>query len=299
MPVVHPKKEDPRSVLLVPTDLSEGSRSALKLANRLAKDAHVRLEVIHVVDLKSGVVPLKVLFQSAEEIEAFRQEAVERVEAFVAETIGLTEGLDLRVLIGHPVDHIVAAAEEEHVSLVVMGSTGANVLSKVMFGTTASRVMRRAKRPVLVVPPDASELHARRILIPYDFSEDSERALKTALAYARELKATILLYHAVVFVPVTPFYPSLPVLSPHLVEAQRKEARTKMEAIAKAHRDFTIEVLEVEEVHSLHHAIVEAANTHHADIIMLATSGREGVEHVVGSTTERVLREATYPVLVC
>lgn len=299
MPVVHPKKDDPRSVLLVPTDLSEGSKSALKLANRLAKDAHVRLEVIHVVDLKSGVVPLKVLFQSADEIEAFRQEAVARVESFVADTIGLTDGLDLRVLIGHPVDHIVAAAEEEHVSLVVMGSTGANAFSKVMFGTTASRVMRRAKRPVLVVPPDASELHARRLLVPYDFSADSERAFKTALAYAGELKATILLYHAVVFVPVTPFYPSLPVLSPHLVETQRKEAHGKLLEIAKTHRDVTVEVLDVEEVHTLHHAIIEAAKTYHADIIMLATSGREGAEHVVGSTTERVLRESTYPVLIC
>jgi len=298
MTVVQPPKHDPRAVLLVAIDLSEASRAALKLAGRFAEDSQdLRVEVLHVVDLRSGGTPFQILFESAENLEKLRNSAMSRVEEFVEETIGLKDGLDIRVAFGHPVETILAASEEEHVSLLIMGSTGASALTKVLFGTTASQVLRGALKPTLVVPPDAGDLHVQSVLCPHDFSPESDRAVQIANELVHELDAQILLYHGMVFVPVTPFYPGLPAVSPQVVEAQKAKA---FELLEKAASRFGTRVkpLPVDEVLSVNSGILAAAEEHNADIIVMATHGRQGMEHILGSTAERVLRDSTRAVLV-
>jgi nucleotide-binding universal stress UspA family protein len=61
---------------------------------------------------------------------------------------------------GKPVDVIVKTAEERNCDLIVMGSYGHGGLAGAIMGSTAQRVLRRSKRPVLVV--HLPEDHAAR-----------------------------------------------------------------------------------------------------------------------------------------
>ena len=58
-----------------------------------------------------------------------------------------------RVLVmrGNPVDQIVEQAEERNCDLIVMGSHGHGNLTEAMLGSTARRVLRKSRIPVLVV----------------------------------------------------------------------------------------------------------------------------------------------------
>lgn len=58
----------------------------------------------------------------------------------------------LRIEYGNPEDKILELAEEEDVSLIVLGSQGRGYLSEVMLGSTSRHVARNARRSVLLVP---------------------------------------------------------------------------------------------------------------------------------------------------
>ena len=61
----------------------------------------------------------------------------------------LVDGADVRR--GNPVEEIIKSAEEHNCDLIVMGTHGQGTLADVMLGSTARRVIRRSKIPVLVV----------------------------------------------------------------------------------------------------------------------------------------------------
>ncbi|MFH1980216.1 MAG: universal stress protein [Pseudomonadota bacterium] len=52
---------------------------------------------------------------------------------------------------GEPVEKILQQAEKIHADIVIMGTHGQGILADVMLGSTARRVLRRCKRPVMVI----------------------------------------------------------------------------------------------------------------------------------------------------
>ena len=56
-----------------------------------------------------------------------------------------------RLLHGDPIGEIVRLAEQEHVDMIVMGTHGRTGLSRLLMGSVAEAVVRRADCPVLVV----------------------------------------------------------------------------------------------------------------------------------------------------
>jgi len=80
----------------------------------------------------------------------------ERLRNFCQELQGQLAGCRLdraEILIreGEPVSEILALAEERHFDLIVMGTRGLGALADAVMGSTARRVIRRAKIPVLVI----------------------------------------------------------------------------------------------------------------------------------------------------
>ena len=58
---------------------------------------------------------------------------------------------DVIVEIGQPVDRIFRQAKKTNCDMVVMGSHGQGVFAEAMLGSTSRKVLRRCKKPVLVV----------------------------------------------------------------------------------------------------------------------------------------------------
>ena len=88
---------------------------------------------------KRDYVPIReVLGQFCEDVKSSHGD-----QDFVADEILVTRG--------NPVDEILAQAEERTCDIIVMGTQGHGILEDALIGSTARRVIRRSKKPVLVV----------------------------------------------------------------------------------------------------------------------------------------------------
>jgi universal stress protein A len=137
--------------ILFPTDFSHYNDAALNYASTLAGEADALLYIVHVdemQDLNAAMGEAGYLIAAAVAHEG-RPEVRRRLEEVVptSEEV-IYEHYYLR---GSPVDEIVQFAERENVDLIVMGSHGRTGLSRLLMGSIAEGVMRRAPCPVLVV----------------------------------------------------------------------------------------------------------------------------------------------------
>src|SRR5262249_40301590 len=89
----------------------------------------------------------------------------------------------IKVAVGDPVAAIVAEAESRDADVVVLGQPGKHRIKELFAGTTAERVIRYSRRPVLVAKVPSNQPY-RRVVIAFDRSEAAQRALATALALA-------------------------------------------------------------------------------------------------------------------
>lgn len=136
-----------------------------------------------------------------------------------------------------------------------------------------------------------------RLLHPTDFSETAEQAEAQAVALARALGAEIVLLHIAV---ETPLYSEggLGVQTQQIYEAQREWAEQTLEARTVALRALGVQARWVRRVGVPFEEIVAAAAAERADMIVMGTHGRSGLNRLLlGSVADRVIRLAPCPVL--
>lgn len=137
------------------------------------------------------------------------------------------------------------------------------------------------------------ELRLHRILVPIDFSECSRKALQYAASFARQFQAELMLLHVVELPVVTglPAEPMLPEMEAPEDTAAELGAWAKQSGVAGAKAVVSTGPAYAE--------IVDTADEGNVDLIVIGTHGRRGLAHLLmGSTAEKVMREAPCPVLV-
>lgn len=137
----------------------------------------------------------------------------------------------------------------------------------------------------------------KHILVPVDFSNGSERALEQAEVLASSLGAGIELFHAYQL-PVLALPDTSVTVSPTYVADLTNRAQTELHRLRDRLQQrgvpVTVKLLEGNPAD----AIVQRAEALPALMIVLGTHGRSGFKRfLLGSTTERVVRTATVPVL--
>jgi nucleotide-binding universal stress UspA family protein len=135
----------------------------------------------------------------------------------------------------------------------------------------------------------------RRVLFATDFSDCATRAQEYALLLAGACGASLDILHVLEFQPgMDPDYP----VNRLYLEQQRKETSGQLDALVNqaAQRGLTAKMHQVVGIPS--HWITVMAKDADADLIVLGTHGRTGLEHILlGSTAERVVVQAPCPVL--
>lgn len=138
----------------------------------------------------------------------------------------------------------------------------------------------------------------RRILVPTDFSSASEEAWRTAGKLARGIGAELVLLHVLVEAPL---YSESPFAGPRVrevYESERTWAAKKLEQWADEARATGLVVRVELRTGVPYQDIVTAAGDVRADLIVIGTRGRGGVERaLLGSVADRVIRLAPCPVL--
>ncbi|HVX12781.1 MAG TPA: ATPase, T2SS/T4P/T4SS family [Pirellulales bacterium] len=139
------------TTILFPTDYSGLNETALRQAIELARSSLARLLVLHVVPPDFpyvGVEPPAA--DQTKSVDGFHLASV--VESA---TGGQPVRCEHRVLVGDPVAEILELAKCEAASLIVMSTTGRSGLRRLLLGSVAEAVLRKAPCPVLTLSPNS------------------------------------------------------------------------------------------------------------------------------------------------
>jgi nucleotide-binding universal stress UspA family protein len=137
--------------IVVPTDLSEPSRQAVRHAAELVERVGGRIVLVHVVEDRLPAMILAHTNQSEQEILDRHREAARRSIATVARELLPRSPVECVVRQGASHQQIVALAREIGADLIVMGMHGHGFLTHALAGSTTERVLHHAPCPVLVV----------------------------------------------------------------------------------------------------------------------------------------------------
>ena len=142
------------------------------------------------------------------------------------------------------------------------------------------------------------ETTIKKVLVPIDFSDYSKSALKYAVNFAKSFNADIILIYVVEPVIYPPDFSMGQIAMPSITTEWDDRAKDELQKLAKS------EIAEIANVKTIIKTgkpfveIIETAKEENIDLIIIATHGHSGVEHILfGSTAEKVVRKAPCPVL--
>ena len=269
--------------ILCPTDLSPYSGNAVRYALALARAHDAELILLYCTDRLDG-----------------KEELLNSVLDYI-------DPSDPRCrLVIAPVDHvdeqIMTQAQVERVDLIVMRSRR-RPHRAALLGSTAESVSRSAPCPVLVMHSDEEEFindnlkaDPKRILVAYDFSDYSELALKYGLSIAQEHQAELHLLHVLpprsVNDPEIAWYPVKGKSAYHNVAC-------RLQRVVPDEVHLWCGVKTAVSEGSPYREILNYAENNDIDLISVGAHGAGfGMRALFGSNVDRVLRQASCPVLV-
>jgi nucleotide-binding universal stress UspA family protein len=293
--------------ILCPTDLSDISRRAVDHAAALARFYQAELELLYVSEpLLPGPAapathpPWAVL----DPVVRGRLETALDELARPARAIG--SRVQIAVREGGAVAEILARARDWPADIVVAGTHGRGGFERLVLGSVAEKVLRKAPCPVLAVPPPSEGLHPsgqvlfQRIVCPVDFSGASLAALRHALRLAEESCAEITVMHVVEWLVedepgARPAGFDVPEFRRYLAHDARERLHQIVPDDARNWCRPREEVLGGRPWREILHV----ADERQADLVVMGVRGRNPVDLALfGSTTNHVVRGAHCPVLV-
>lgn len=283
--------------VLVATDLSEHARHAVERAGLVGAAAGAKRGVVlHVIDSAWLEALRSLVTLPAEVEEALLSSAAAPARALAADVSGRTGfPLEASVRMG-PVREAIAA-EWAGCRLLVVGDKGIHPVRDVVIGSTGERLLRQARKPVLVVKRSPRGPY-RRVFVAVDFSAHSETALGWAGRVAPGAQTCVAHVFLVPF-EGTMAYAGVAETVVHEYRAKaRRDAEARMEQLlAGAGRLDARRWI----VHGEHAAtrLVAMAAEFKADLVVAGRHGRSITEQLLlGSVTLRLLAECGCDVLV-
>lgn len=139
--------------IVVPIDLEQHTQKLVDFAIYVGAKLGVHLSFLHVVEFyASGDMML-----GSPSLETINQERIIRAKETMANLISDNkpkyENISGIVYKGDIVDTVVRFAEEEQAGMVIIGTHGARGLEKILLGSVAERVLKRAHCPTLTMNP--------------------------------------------------------------------------------------------------------------------------------------------------
>jgi nucleotide-binding universal stress UspA family protein len=281
------------NTIVVGFDGSEFSMAALiESANRIRKHGGkvILLNAVYFDEEEFANAPeqLEKRMASGQKICAQAKEMVEKefgieIESYVYE--------------GEPPEVIARTAQEKNADLIAMGTHGRRGIKRFIMGSVTSGVIGNAPCDVLVVKKPCTKCTGEfnSILLPFDGSEHSKKALSHASALSKDDGSQITALY------VIPRYEEmLGFMKTDSIKKSLYHEGERIIELAKqgvSHNGVTLTTA-IEEGHAAD-KIVETANRMKHDLIVMGSYGWRGVNKaILGSTTERVIMNASCPILV-
>ena len=188
------------SKILVTTDFSEVSDHALDYAIALARRYDARIYLAHIITPDPFQFAEPQLAQAT--YEKVRQAAEEGVTDILIS--GKLRGVPHEVLMeeGNVWPSLEMLIRKHEIDLVVAGTHGRGKVQKLLIGSVAEEIFRKADCAVLTVGPkvrngEKKEIELNHILFATDFGPGAEKAAAYAFSLAQEHNATLTLLHVI------------------------------------------------------------------------------------------------------
>jgi nucleotide-binding universal stress UspA family protein len=142
------------------------------------------------------------------------------------------------------------------------------------------------------------KLSIKKILVPIDFSDYSKSALKYATEFSKYFEAELILIYVVEPMVYPPDFSMGQIAIPTVDIELDKRAKEEIEKLAKTEISPEVKTQTIIKTGKPFLEIIQTATELDVDLIIIATHGHTGVEHILfGSTAEKVVRKAPCPVL--
>lgn len=310
------------NTVLVPLDGSREAAAVLPFVPGLARGLAARVELLRVIPDQAIEVPVlhePVALYGVGDGAVVEQPARPSLDARRRQAEGdhlgalidlQAQGLEaeLVVEVGHPAEVIVERATMTHATLIAMATHGYGGLRRWALGSVTDKVVHAASTPVFVVrstpePPQAPLI--RRILVPIDDSAFSRKALPLAARLAVADGAQLQLVH--VLVPPVIFTGADPYMGADLAELyadpageMRQRATDALRTLAEQLRaEHQVPVRYEIRVGLAANQLIEAAEQHDSDLVVMATHGYSGLQRwALGSVADKVLHACTRPLIL-
>lgn len=274
--------------ILLATDFSEASKTALRYACNLARSYGSTIFVTHVVPPEPYLaVPLEPI---PVDLDIFWNREKENMANFVsAKALEEIPHQDI-LQRGELWDVISTVIDQQNIDLVIAGTHGRQGLKKMVLGSVAEKIYRQAKCPVLTMRPEVTESspswQLNRILFATDFSDTSLHALPYALSLAEENHATLILANVA---PLVPYQ-----YKQSIIDSTSRRLQALMPHDVSFAADFVVCFDFAAE------GILQIARDRQSDLIVLGVNRRAAVgfsSHLPWSTASEVVGAAPCPVL--
>jgi len=296
--------------VLFTTDFSDLSNHALPYAIKMAKIYNAELIMLHAVTIYDND-PNDPDYHFPY-LQTYCEQATKSADdkfSVCFERVG-DSGVKVRKALAQGISPHAAILEfieqEGDIGLICMSTHGRSGLKHVLLGSVAENVIRYSPCPVLIVKqtehefvdPDTHEAHIRKILFPYDFSDESLIPVDMLRSVSEIGDAEIIVLHAV-DVEIPPVYytagvTSILQLDPELDDRVEEKMRAELD---KPLEGFNVKYM-VKEGRAVER-IRETAEDEKIDLIVMGSAGSHGVgDFLFGSTSARVIQKAVCPVLI-
>jgi len=183
--------------LLFLTDFSEPSELAIPFAVALAREYQAKLHALHVL------VPIPLAYASPETIGPAIEGMEEGAQVEMQRLDSQLAGVPHETAVVRDVSiwsSIERAIREREIDLLILGTHGRTGAAKLLLGSVAEDIFRRASVPVLTIGPSVRTGahrggHFRRVLYASDFSREAQAAAPYAISLAEDNQARLLLLH--------------------------------------------------------------------------------------------------------
>ncbi|HSP90778.1 MAG TPA: universal stress protein [Vicinamibacterales bacterium] len=139
--------------VLVPTDFSDASESALRYGKAMALAFGASLHVVHVMeDLLAHAWAAEVYVASMPQLrDEIEKESRQRLGTLLTDAELKELRAETALLAGNPFLEIVRYAKAHNIDLIVMGTHGRGPIAHMLLGSVAEKVVRKSPCPVLTV----------------------------------------------------------------------------------------------------------------------------------------------------
>ncbi|NBW98150.1 universal stress protein [bacterium] len=277
--------------------------SAEKALKAFSRQCLLQVVPVYVVRLSEQVAP----FSHGEGKQVFLQNVKSAMKRWLEKNSIQTEEpvpiLQKGIYLRSDIDALVSESKKQKADFILVNTHARKGLSRFWMGSFAETLMLHSQLPVLFLNPQSKPLaQVKTILVPTQLTPGSDKALNRIAEFAKQLEAQLVLYNNIEYFVATPelAFTETMVFTQNIQKEvkQRKKSLDQIASKLSKKHGLKVKTLVDEKELRVSDGIIRAAKKHPGCLIAMTAQTGPVLSVLVGSTTRRVVREATVPVMV-